>query len=78
MLIATRAPQSAKLRKSGMNGGFGPHRPPAVAERTRIHAAPTELKQASGVVPVINMALLMELEPSPPSKLRVAARLRHK
>ena len=26
-----------------MDGAFGPHRPPAVPERTRIHAAPTEL-----------------------------------
>jgi hypothetical protein len=33
----------AKLRRSGMNGNVGPHRPPAETGRTRIHVAPTEI-----------------------------------
>jgi hypothetical protein len=54
-----------------MNEDLGHDRPPAVAERTRTHAAPTELGRASGVVVPIDMALLTELGQSLSPKMRV-------
>ena len=38
-----RPDRSAKLRRSGMEWDFGLHSPQAMPERTRTHAAPTEL-----------------------------------
>src|SRR5260370_30248706 len=61
MFMATRAAESAKLRRSGMNEISDPIRDSLVPERTRIRAAPTELGRAFGLVVTINMALLTEL-----------------
>ena len=61
MFIATRAARSAKLRRSGMYSLSLGHRRRSVGAKIPIHAAPTELGGASGVVVTINMALLTEL-----------------
>ena len=71
MFIATRAARSAKLRRSGMYSRSLGHCRRSVGAKIPIHAAPTELGRASGVVVTINMALLTELDPSPSPKMRV-------
>ena len=62
MFIATRAPESAKLRRSGMSlRSLGCR---------WAYAAPTELDRASGAVVAINMSLLTELA-GPPWRRRM-------
>jgi hypothetical protein len=75
MFIATRAARSAKLRRSGMYSRSLGHCRRSVGAKIPIHAAPTELGRASGVVVTINMALLTELDPSPSPKMRVRCRV---
>ena len=63
MFIAKRTARIAKPRRGGMfvgrcAAGFAK---PLLQGHTPIHAAPTELGRASGVVVAINMALLTEL-----------------
>ena len=62
MFVATRAARSAKLRRSGMYSRSISRCQGTVEVEIPIHAAPTELGRASGVVVTINMALLTELE----------------
>ena len=71
MFIATRAARSAKLRRSGMYSRSLGHCRRSLGAKIPIHAAPTELGRASEVVVTINMALLTELDPSPPPKMRI-------
>jgi hypothetical protein len=60
-----------KLNISGMYSRSLGHCRRSVGAKIPIHAAPTELGRASGVVVTINMALLTELDPSPPPKMRI-------
>src|SRR5678816_4229915 len=58
MFVATTAADCSKLRRSGMNEGFGTP-DPVLLDEPRGHVAPTELfDPCSGVA--INMALLTE------------------
>jgi hypothetical protein len=68
MFIATRAVRSAKLRRSGTYSCSLAH---CRRAKIPVHAAPTELGWASGVVITINMALLTELDRPSPPKMRV-------
>ena len=71
MFIATRVAPSAKLRRSGICSRSLGHCRRFVGATIPIHAAPTELGRTSGVVVAINMALLTELDPAPPWKVRI-------
>jgi hypothetical protein len=71
MFIATHAARSAKLRRSGMYSRSLGRCRRSMGAKIPTHAAPTELGRTSGVVVTIDMALLTELDPSPPPKMRV-------
>jgi hypothetical protein len=65
MFIATRAADSAKLRRSGIHLRALDHGRRCLASIFRLHAAATELGRASCVVVTINLALLAELDQRP-------------
>src|SRR5713101_344272 len=65
MFIATPATIAAKLRRSGMTSRSLGYRGRRLG-RSLIHAAPTELGRTSFPVRTISMALLTELDGSPP------------
>jgi hypothetical protein len=61
MCIAIPAARFAKLRRSGMDSRSLGHLRRSIGAKIPIHAAPTELGRAPGVVVTIHMALLTEL-----------------
>ena len=74
MFIAARAAQGVKLRRSGMSWPSLGHCRRSVGVKIPVHAAPTELGRASGVIVTINMALLTELDQALSPKKRVRCR----